>query len=44
MQTALFEPLVPLRHSNQEINRKEKKKAGSGRELEIWLPGVDSNS
>lgn len=38
LQTALFEPFEILRHSNQESSRKEKEKAGSGRELGIWLP------
>ena len=37
LQTALFEPFEILRHSNQESYRKEKEKAGSGRELGIWL-------
>ena len=39
LQTALFEPFEILRHSNQESYGKEKEKAGSGREMEIWLPG-----
>ena len=43
LQTALFEPFEILRHSNQESSRKEKERAGSGRELGIWLPGMDSN-
>jgi hypothetical protein len=38
LQTALFEPFEILRHSNQESYRKDKEKAGSGREMEIWLP------
>jgi site-specific DNA recombinase len=37
LQTALFEPFEILRHSNQERSRKEKERAGSGRELGIWL-------
>ena len=37
LQTALFEPFEILRHSNRESYRKEKEKAGSGRELGIWL-------
>ena len=37
LQTALFEPFEILRHSNQESYRKEKEKAGSGREMRIWL-------
>ena len=37
LQTLLFEPFEILRHSNQESYRKEKEKAGSGRELGIWL-------
>jgi len=38
LQTSLFEPFEILRHSNRESSRKEKEKAGSGRELKIWLP------
>jgi site-specific DNA recombinase len=37
LQTNLFEPFEILRHSNRESYRKEKEKAGSGRDLEIWL-------
>ena len=37
LRTSLFEPFKILRHSNQESYRKEKEKAGSGRELGIWL-------
>jgi site-specific DNA recombinase len=37
LQTVLFEPFAILLHSNQESYRKEKEKAGSGRELGIWL-------
>ena len=33
-----------LRHSKQESCRKEKAKAGSRRELGIWLPRSDSDS
>jgi hypothetical protein len=33
----LFEPFEVLRRSNQESYRKEREKAGSGRELGIWL-------
>ena len=43
LETALFEPFEILGHSNQESHRKEKKKAGSGSEMGIWLPGMDSN-
>jgi len=43
LQTALFEPFEVLRHSNQESYRKEKEKAGSGREMGIWLAVMDSN-
>ena len=43
LQTDLFEPFEVLRHSNQESCRREKEKVGSGREMEIWLPGMDSN-
>jgi site-specific DNA recombinase len=35
--TTLFEPFEILRHSNQERYTKEKEKAGSGRDLGIWL-------
>jgi hypothetical protein len=38
LQTALFEPFEILRRSNQKSSRKEKEKAGAGRELKIWLP------
>ena len=40
---SLFEPFEILRRSNQERSRKEKENAGLGRDLEIWLPGMDSN-
>ena len=43
LRTALFEPFEVLRHSNQESYRKEKEIAGSGQDLGIWLPGMDSN-
>ena len=43
LQAVLFEPFEILRHSNQESYRKEMEKVGSGREMEIWLPGMDSN-
>jgi hypothetical protein len=43
LQTALFEPFEILRHSNQLSYRKEMEKAGTGRELEIWLPVVDTS-
>ena len=43
LQTTLFESFEILRHSNRESSRREKEKAGSGRELGIWLPGMDSN-
>ena len=33
LQTTLFEPFEILRHSNQQSYRKEKEKAGSGRDL-----------
>jgi site-specific DNA recombinase len=42
LQTTLFEPFEILRHSNQESSRKEKENAGSGRELGIWLPTLDT--
>jgi site-specific DNA recombinase len=38
LQTTLFEPFEVLRHSNRESCRKEKENAGSGRDLEVWLP------
>jgi site-specific DNA recombinase len=37
LRTTLFEPFEVLRRSNQESYRKEREKAGSGRELGIWL-------
>jgi DNA invertase Pin-like site-specific DNA recombinase len=43
LSTTLFEPFEILRHSNLESHRKEREKAGSGRELEIWLPEWNSN-
>jgi site-specific DNA recombinase len=43
LQTTLFEPFEILRHSNQESSRKERELSGSGRDFEIWLPGMDSN-
>jgi site-specific DNA recombinase len=43
LRTTLFEPFEILRHSNQESTRKEKEIAGAGQDLEIWLPGMDSN-
>ncbi len=43
LRTTLFEPFEILRHSNQESSRKEKENGGSGRNLEGWLPGMDSN-
>src|ERR1017187_6808829 len=43
LRTTLFEPFEILRRSNQESYRKEKEIAGSGRDLENWLPTQDSN-
>ena len=43
LRTTLFEPFEILRRSNQESYRKETEIAGSGQDLEIWLPGMDSN-
>ena len=43
LQTSLFEPFEILRRSNRESSRKEKEIDGSGRDLEVWLPGMDSN-
>jgi len=42
LQTSLLEPFAMLRHSNQESLRKEKQIAGSGKDLGIWLPGLDT--
>ncbi len=42
LRTTLFEPFEILRHSNQESYRKEKQNGGSGRDMEIWLPGMDT--
>jgi site-specific DNA recombinase len=42
LRTTLFEPFEILRHSNQESYRKEKENGGSGRDLEIWLPSLDT--
>ena len=38
LRTNLFEPFEILRHSNRESYRKENENAGSGRDLEVWLP------
>jgi site-specific DNA recombinase len=43
LRTTLFEPFEILRYSNRETYRKENEKAGSRRDLEVWLPGMDSN-
>ena len=43
LRTSLFEPFEILRHSNQESYRREKENVGSGCDLTIWLPGMDSN-
>ncbi len=43
LRANLFEPFEILRHSNRESLRKEKENGGSGRNLGIWLPGMDSN-
>jgi site-specific DNA recombinase len=43
LHTTVFEPFQILRHSNRESDRKERENVGSGRDLEIWLPGMDSN-
>jgi hypothetical protein len=43
LRTTLFEPFEILRHSNQESYRKEKENGGSGRDMGIWLPSLDSN-
>jgi hypothetical protein len=43
LRTTLFEPFEILRHSNQESYRKETEIAGSGKDSDIWLPGMDSN-
>jgi len=38
LRATLFEPFEILRHSNRESSRKENENAGSGRDLEVWLP------
>ncbi len=43
LRTSLFEPFELLRHSNRETYRKENENPGSGQDLEVWLPGMDSN-
>jgi hypothetical protein len=43
LRTTLFEPFEILRHSNREPCRKEKRNAGSGRDLEVWLPRRNVN-
>jgi hypothetical protein len=43
LRTTLFEPFEVLRHSNQESHKREKEFGGSGGDIEIWLPGMDSN-
>jgi len=43
LRATLFEPFEILRHSNRESYRKENVNAGSGRDSDIWLPGMDSN-
>ncbi|HTU47333.1 MAG TPA: recombinase family protein [Bryobacteraceae bacterium] len=43
LQTTLLEPFHSLRHSNRESYTKEKENPGSGRDLGIWLPDMDSN-
>jgi hypothetical protein len=42
LRTTLFEPFDILRHSNWESSRKEKENGGSGRDLEVWLPTLDT--
>jgi hypothetical protein len=39
----LKEPYQILAHSNSVSLSKERQKPGSGQEIEIWLPGMDSN-
>ena len=41
LRTSLFEPFQILRHSNRESLRKENENAGSGRDLQVWLPKSD---
>lgn len=43
LQATPFEPFEILRHSNQASARKENGYVGSGQDLGIWLPGMDSN-
>ena len=42
LQTTLFEPFQILRHSNQESRSKENDIDGSGRDLNVWLPSLDT--
>jgi site-specific DNA recombinase len=42
LRTTLFEPFEILRHSKRESCRKENENAGSGRDLEVWLPSLDT--
>jgi hypothetical protein len=44
LQTALFEPFEILRHSNRENYRKQNEIPGSGQDLKIWLPMMNSNT
>lgn len=43
LRTTLFEPFEILRRSNSESIRKENENGGSMTDIEIWLPGMDSN-
>ena len=39
----LKEPFQIVAHSNSVSRTNEKEKPGSGQEIDIWLPGMDSN-
>lgn len=42
LRAMLFEPFEIMRHSNHESNRKQREIAGSGQDLGIWLPTLDT--
>ena len=42
LRTTLFEPFEILRHLNRESIRKENEIGGSGRDMEVWLPTLDT--
>jgi hypothetical protein len=43
LRTSLFEPFQILRRSNRESHRKQEENPDSAPDIEIWLPGMDSN-